>query len=65
MMNSLEMRSPVRPPIPGDISICGGCGAFGVFNGLLQIEKPSRDMLKACFENAELMEMREQILGRL
>jgi hypothetical protein len=64
-MNTLEMREMPREPIPGDVSICGGCGAFGVFNGLLQIEKPDTRVMRRIYNTPELMEMQAQILGRL
>jgi hypothetical protein len=64
-MNTLEMRQNASPPKPGDISICGGCGAFGIFNGELNIERPSRDMWRKIYNTPELMEMQSQILGRL
>lgn len=62
-MNSLEMRN-LRVEHPGDISICGGCGAFGIFNGLMQIMKPDKIMMRKIHNTPELMEMQAQILGR-
>lgn len=63
-MNSLEMRF-ARPPMPGDISICAACGAFGIFNGLLQVEAPDAAIMKRIMATEELMKMQADILARL
>jgi hypothetical protein len=62
-MNSMEMRF-LRPPMPGDISMCGSCGAFSVFNGLLQLEKPDVRMMRAISNTPELMDMQERLVKR-
>jgi len=62
-MNSLEMRL-VRPPVPGDISMCGGCGAFLVFDGLLHRIKPSLSTMLAIMNTPELMDMQARLVKR-
>lgn len=63
-MNSAEMRF-ARPPMPGDLSICAACGAFGVFDGLLLVRKPSVTEMKAITATPEVMKMQADILARL
>lgn len=62
-MNSVEMRFQ-RPPMPGDISMCGGCGAFSVFNGLLQLEKPDVAKMHQIMNTPELMDMQARLVAR-
>lgn len=64
-MNTMEMRQNPRPPQPGDISICGGCGEFQVFDGMCRLTKPPRDVMRRIRNTPQLMEMQAQILGRL
>lgn len=63
-MNSVEMRINPRLPTPGDISCCGGCGAFSIFNGLLQLEKPDKLTMQTIENTPELMDMQARMLGR-
>lgn len=63
-LNSVEMRF-ARPPMPGDISICAGCGAFGIFNGLLVVEKPDLVMMRRIMATERLVRMQKEILDRL
>ncbi len=63
-MNSAEMRAVPRRPLPGDISCCGGCGAFSIFNGLLQLEKPDTRAMRAIYNTPELMDMQARMLQR-
>lgn len=63
-LNSFQLKL-VRPPVPGDISICAACGAFGIFNGLLQVEKPDASMMRQITNTPEIMKMQADILARL
>jgi hypothetical protein len=62
-MNSLELKLQ-RPPIPGDISICGGCGAFSVFDGLLHLARPSPSVMTAIMNTPELMDLQTRLVKR-
>jgi hypothetical protein len=62
-LNSIEMMF-ARPPVPGDISICGSCGAFAIFNGLLQLEKPDAVKMRQITNTPELMDAQARILER-
>jgi hypothetical protein len=63
-MNSLEMKL-ARPPMPGDISICAACGAFGVFDELLHVRVPTLEEIRSINGTEELMRMQAEILARL
>jgi hypothetical protein len=63
-LNSIEMRF-ARPPMPGDISICGGCGEFSVFDGLLRLEKPDPELMKRIMNTPELLDAQARIIARL
>jgi hypothetical protein len=63
MMNSVEKRV-LRPPVPGDLSMCGGCGAFSEFDGLLHLVKPSLDKMKAIINTPQLMDMQARLIKR-
>lgn len=63
-MNTVEMRINPRLPLPGDISCCGGCGYFSIFNGLLQLERPDPATMRAIMNTPALMDMQARMLAR-
>jgi hypothetical protein len=62
-MNSLEMML-VRPPIAGDLSMCGACGAFSEFDDLGHIHKPSLERMKEIVNTPQLMDMQARLVKR-
>ena len=63
-MNTIEMRENARPPLPGDITICGGCGEFSIFDGLLQLRKPDPMEERAIKNTPALMDMQDRMRRR-
>lgn len=63
-MNSAEMRQPPRPPQPGDISMCGGCGAFSIFTAGLDLVKPTNEEYRRIMNTPELVDMQARLRAR-
>lgn len=49
-------------PNVGDVSICGYCGAAGIFDDNLNLVDPTPDMRDEINANEEIKKMREAIL---
>jgi hypothetical protein len=62
-LNTLEMKEQ-RFPRPGDISICGACGSFGVYMPDLTIMEPPNAVMEVIENTPELMEMQRQLMSR-
>jgi hypothetical protein len=62
-LNSVHMLM-TRLPKPGDVSICAACGAFGVFDSLLQVVKPTLQEMQAIMNTPELVTMQAKLLTR-
>lgn len=62
-MNSMEMKG-TKLPAPGDISICGACGAIHQFDGYMRLIKPSSDFLKAAEATPAIQDLRERLVKR-
>jgi hypothetical protein len=63
-MNTIEMMSNASLPVPGDISICGACGAFHEFDGLLNLIKPSPARMRAIKNTPALQDLQERLIKR-
>ncbi len=63
-MNSAEMRENPRPPQPGDLSCCGGCGAFSFFTIGGDLRKPTKEEMQSILNTPALMDMRARLKSR-
>lgn len=62
-LNSIEMRF-ARPPIAGDISICGACGRFAIYDTILQLHLPDSATMARIENTPQLMDLQQRILHR-
>lgn len=63
-MNTQEMRQNARAPMPGDVSCCGGCGEFSVFDGFSQLRKPDPREGRAINNTPALMDLQARMRAR-